>query len=48
MSTAHDAVTSGRIALNAIQRRQAKDSTGDSVTISSFDPPDDYKLALLT
>jgi vesicle-fusing ATPase len=48
MSTAHDAVTSGRIALNAIQRRQAKVSTGDSVTVSSFAPPDDFKLALLT
>nr|CAB3464699.1 unnamed protein product [Digitaria exilis] len=38
----------GRIALNAIQRRQAKVSAGDSVPVSSFAPPDDFKLALLT
>uniref|UniRef100_A0A804NTX3 Vesicle-fusing ATPase n=1 Tax=Zea mays TaxID=4577 RepID=A0A804NTX3_MAIZE len=44
----HNAVASGRIALNAIQRRQAKVSAGDSVTVSSFVPPDDFKLALLT
>ncbi|OEL20380.1 Vesicle-fusing ATPase [Dichanthelium oligosanthes] len=29
-------------------RRQAKVSAGDSVTVSSFSPPDDFKLALLT
>ncbi|AQK53951.1 Vesicle-fusing ATPase [Zea mays] len=29
-------------------RRQAKVSAGDSVTVSSFVPPDDFKLALLT
>ncbi|KAG2600672.1 hypothetical protein PVAP13_5KG537400 [Panicum virgatum] len=45
---AHDAIASGRIALNGIQRRQAKVSAGDSVTVSSFVPPDDFKLALLT
>ncbi|GJM93151.1 hypothetical protein PR202_ga09681 [Eleusine coracana subsp. coracana] len=37
-----------RIALNGIQRRQVKVSAGDSVTVSSFVPPDDFKLALLT
>nr|CAD1824139.1 unnamed protein product [Ananas comosus var. bracteatus] len=45
---AHDAVVDGRIALNAIQRRHAKVSAGDSVSVSSFVPPDDFKLALLT
>ncbi|XBJ11690.1 hypothetical protein VPH35_016350 [Triticum aestivum] len=45
---AHDAVATGSIALNAIQRRQVKVSAGDSITVSSFAPPDDFKLALLT
>ncbi|EMS60339.1 Vesicle-fusing ATPase [Triticum urartu] len=48
VSTAHDAVATGSIALNAIQRRQVKVSAGDSITVSSFAPPDDFKLALLT
>uniref|UniRef100_A0A0E0A1P7 Vesicle-fusing ATPase n=1 Tax=Oryza glumipatula TaxID=40148 RepID=A0A0E0A1P7_9ORYZ len=29
-------------------RRQTKVSAGDSITVSSFAPPDDFKLALLT
>lgn len=35
-NTAHDAVASGRIALNGIQRRQARVSSGDSVAVSRF------------
>ncbi|KAK6154341.1 hypothetical protein DH2020_008589 [Rehmannia glutinosa] len=41
-------VSSGHIALNAIQRRQAKVSTGDSISVSRFIPPEDFNLALLT
>ncbi|KZV25178.1 vesicle-fusing ATPase [Dorcoceras hygrometricum] len=38
----------GHIALNAIQRRHAKVSAGDSISISRFIPPENYNLALLT
>ncbi|CAL4974090.1 unnamed protein product [Urochloa decumbens] len=48
LHTAHDAITSGQIGLNGIHSRQAKVSSGDSVTVSSFVPPEDFKLALLT
>ncbi|THF96848.1 hypothetical protein TEA_022342 [Camellia sinensis var. sinensis] len=41
-------IPNGHIALNAIQRRHAKVSTGDSVSVSRFIPPDDFNLALLT
>ncbi|KAJ3670985.1 hypothetical protein LUZ60_008411 [Juncus effusus] len=43
----HEAVKDGQIALNAIQRRQAKVSAGDSVSVTSFVPPENFKLALL-
>lgn len=45
---AHDGVPTGHIALNAIQRRHAKVSAGDSISVSSYVPPDDCNLALLT
>ncbi|KAM7460495.1 hypothetical protein LguiA_035508 [Lonicera macranthoides] len=45
---AHDTVPNGHIALNAIQRRHAKVSTGDTIPVSRFVPPDDFNLALLT
>ncbi|TQD71138.1 hypothetical protein C1H46_043333 [Malus baccata] len=41
-------LTSGHIALNAIQRRHARVSSGDSVSVSRFVPPEDFSLALLT
>ncbi|KAI3466115.1 hypothetical protein Pfo_022778 [Paulownia fortunei] len=44
----HDTIPSGHIALNAIQRRHAKVSTGDSVSVSRFIPPENFNLALLT
>ncbi|CBI20305.3 unnamed protein product, partial [Vitis vinifera] len=46
--TAHESIPNGHIALNAIQRRHARVSTGDSVSVSRFIPPDDFNLALLT
>ncbi|XP_031494447.1 vesicle-fusing ATPase [Nymphaea colorata] len=45
---AHDTIREGYIALNAIQRRHTKVSTGDSVSVVRFVPPDNFKLALLT
>ncbi|KAL5162838.1 Vesicle-fusing ATPase [Glycine soja] len=48
LDTAHDTIGSGQIALNAVQRRCAKVSSGDSVQVSRFVPPEDFNLALLT
>ncbi|RVW36516.1 Vesicle-fusing ATPase [Vitis vinifera] len=48
IDTAHESIPNGHIALNAIQRRHARVSTGDSVSVSRFIPPDDFNLALLT
>ncbi|KAM0954533.1 putative vesicle-fusing ATPase [Dioscorea sansibarensis] len=45
---AHDGVSNGHIALNAMQRRHTKVSAGDSISISRFIPPDNFNLALLT
>ncbi|XAR56544.1 Vesicle-fusing ATPase [Bertholletia excelsa] len=45
--SAHESIPNGNIALNAIQRRHAKVSTGDSISASRFIPPDDFNLALL-
>uniref|UniRef100_A0A1D1Z157 Vesicle-fusing ATPase n=1 Tax=Anthurium amnicola TaxID=1678845 RepID=A0A1D1Z157_9ARAE len=45
---AHDSIQDGRIALNAIQRRHTKVSTGDTISVSRFVLPDNFKLALLT
>ncbi|GKV50901.1 hypothetical protein SLEP1_g57580 [Rubroshorea leprosula] len=41
-------IRSGYIALNAIQRRHAKVSTGDTISVSRFIPPDNFNLASLT
>ncbi|KAF7144788.1 hypothetical protein RHSIM_Rhsim04G0021300 [Rhododendron simsii] len=41
-------IPNGQIALNAIQRRHAKVSTGDTIFVSRFVPPDEFNLALLT
>ncbi|KAK7369016.1 hypothetical protein VNO80_11050 [Phaseolus coccineus] len=46
--TAHDSIGNDQIGLNSIQRRCAKVSTGDSVQLTRFVPPDDFNLALLT
>ncbi|XP_058217739.1 vesicle-fusing ATPase-like [Rhododendron vialii] len=46
--SSHESIPNGNIALNAIQRRHAKVSSGDSVSISRFVPPEDFNLALLT
>ncbi|GKV10914.1 hypothetical protein SLEP1_g22218 [Rubroshorea leprosula] len=46
--TPHESICSGYIALNAIQRRHAKVSTGDTISVSRFIPPDNFNLALLT
>ncbi|PSR96363.1 Vesicle-fusing ATPase [Actinidia chinensis var. chinensis] len=45
---AHENIPIGHIALNAIQRRHAKVSTGDAISVSRYIPPDDFNLALLT
>ncbi|KAL7143325.1 hypothetical protein ABFS83_08G184400 [Erythranthe nasuta] len=44
----HDTIPNGHVGLNAIQRRHAKVSTGDAVSVSKFIPPEDFNLALLT
>ncbi|KAG2674448.1 hypothetical protein I3843_13G120800 [Carya illinoinensis] len=44
----HESVRNGHIALNAIQRRHAKVSAGDTISVSRFIPPDGFDLALLT
>ncbi|KAG8364940.1 hypothetical protein BUALT_Bualt18G0050900 [Buddleja alternifolia] len=41
-------IPGGQIALNAIQRRHAKVSTGDTISVNRFVPPEDFNLALLT
>ncbi|KAK6264733.1 hypothetical protein SCA6_020167 [Theobroma cacao] len=41
-------IRNGYIALNAIQRRVARVSNGDTVSVSRFIPPEDFNLALLT
>lgn len=45
---AHESVPNGHLGLNAIQRRHIRVSTGDTVPVSRFVPPDDFNLALLT
>ncbi|KAL5715501.1 vesicle-fusing ATPase [Ranunculus cassubicifolius] len=45
--SAHESVVRGEIALNGMQRRLAKVSSGDPITVSRFVPPDDFNLALL-
>ncbi|KAH9670888.1 Vesicle-fusing ATPase [Citrus sinensis] len=46
--TSHPSVNKGQIALNSVQRRHAKVSTGDHVSLNRFIPPEDFNLALLT
>uniref|UniRef100_M1CWU4 Vesicle-fusing ATPase n=1 Tax=Solanum tuberosum TaxID=4113 RepID=M1CWU4_SOLTU len=46
--TAHDAIPNGQLGLNAIQRRYAKLSTGDAISVSRFVPTENFNLALLT
>ncbi|KAG6777044.1 hypothetical protein POTOM_016843 [Populus tomentosa] len=46
--TPHENIRTGQIALNSIQRRHAKVSSGDTVSVSRFIPPEDFNLALLT
>ncbi|GMP35970.1 hypothetical protein CsSME_00008225 [Camellia sinensis var. sinensis] len=46
--TAHESIPNGHIALNAIQRRLAKVSIGDTISMSRFVPPEDFNLVLLT
>ncbi|XP_058095397.1 vesicle-fusing ATPase [Magnolia sinica] len=46
--TPHESIRDGHIGLNAIQRRHTKVSTGDTISVSRFVPPDNFKLALLT
>ncbi|XP_004294018.1 PREDICTED: vesicle-fusing ATPase [Fragaria vesca subsp. vesca] len=44
----HKSIQQGYIALNAIQRRHARVSSGDSVSVRRFTPPDDFNLTMLT
>ncbi|KAJ6885865.1 vesicle-fusing ATPase-like [Populus alba x Populus x berolinensis] len=44
----HENIRTGQIALNAIQRRHARVSSGDTISVRRFIPPEDYNLALLT
>nr|XP_011463563.1 PREDICTED: vesicle-fusing ATPase-like [Fragaria vesca subsp. vesca] len=46
--TPHQSIQQGYIALNAIQRRRSRVSSGDSVSVSRFTPPDDFNLTVLT
>ncbi|GMY37369.1 vesicle-fusing ATPase-like [Fagus crenata] len=46
--TAHESIRNGQIALNAIQRRHAKVSSGDTISVSRFIPPENFDLALLS
>ncbi|KAG6756028.1 hypothetical protein POTOM_039444 [Populus tomentosa] len=46
--TPHENIRTGQIALNAIQRRHARVSSGDTISVRRFIPPEDYNLALLT
>ncbi|KAJ6852830.1 vesicle-fusing ATPase-like [Iris pallida] len=41
-------INDGQIALNAIQRRHTKVSTGDQISVSRFVLPNNFNLALLT
>lgn len=44
----HPSVPDGNIALNSVQRRAVKVSSGDRVPVSRFVPPGNFNLALLT
>ncbi|EPS63732.1 n-ethylmaleimide sensitive fusion protein, partial [Genlisea aurea] len=44
----NDSIPNGHIAFNAIHRRHARVSPGDSVSVSRFVPPENFNLTLLT
>lgn len=44
----HEDIPNGSIALNAVQRKYLRVSTGDRISVRSFVPPQDFKLAVLT
>ncbi|XP_074568067.1 vesicle-fusing ATPase [Curcuma longa] len=44
---AHQNISINHIALNAIQRRHTRVSSGDQVSVSKFIPPDNFDLVLL-
>ncbi|KAL9346643.1 hypothetical protein Peur_061496 [Populus x canadensis] len=46
--SSHENIRTGQIALNSIQRRHARVSSGDTVSVRRFIPPEDFNLALLT
>ncbi|KAB1199510.1 Vesicle-fusing ATPase [Morella rubra] len=46
--TGHESIRNGHIALNGIQRRYARVSAGDTISVSRFIPPDNFDLAMLT
>ncbi|XP_075666378.1 vesicle-fusing ATPase [Castanea sativa] len=46
--SAHESVRNGHIALNAIQRRHARVSSGDTISVNRFIPPENFDLALLS
>ncbi|KAL2472665.1 Vesicle-fusing ATPase [Forsythia ovata] len=46
--TGHEAIPNGHIALNSIQRRHAKVSADDPISVNRFSPPENFNLALLT
>ncbi|XP_050287595.1 vesicle-fusing ATPase-like [Quercus robur] len=46
--SAHESVRNGHIALNAIQRRHARVSSGDTISVNRLIPPEKFDLALLT
>ncbi|PSS05596.1 Vesicle-fusing ATPase [Actinidia chinensis var. chinensis] len=45
--SAHESIADGHIGLNAIQRRYAKVSSGDTISAIRFIPPEVFNLALL-
>lgn len=46
--SSHSDIDNGRIALNAIHRRQTKVSAGDQISVVTFFPPEHFFLAVLT
>ncbi|XP_010439434.1 PREDICTED: vesicle-fusing ATPase-like [Camelina sativa] len=44
----HESISDGSIALNSIQRRHARVSAGDIVSLTRFIPPENFNLTVLT
>ncbi|KAG7541976.1 Aspartate decarboxylase-like domain superfamily [Arabidopsis thaliana x Arabidopsis arenosa] len=44
----HESISDGSIALNSIQRRHARVSAGDNVSVTRFIPPENFDLTVLT